>query len=245
MRFRVPLFAAVLSATALALSLIAIVPDHVSALEKAAAPFDGENDAWSAGGASASISYYNICTGWIWVWSGWEDGDRLGLQVDSFGFGCYLLSHFTYFVSAAPSGYGFTGTAGVHTADSNDCPVGTLATQPFLPITGWNLLTWNVPTPGSFVLTYDFASAQGLPNPAAIATEHPAAGPTGPAACGTCYPTNRTNHSFYFGTGASPLCPGSPLNDGLCDAQFLWDVQMACPFPVDETSWGQIKGLYR
>jgi hypothetical protein len=37
------------------------------------------------------------------------------------------------------------------------------------------------------------------------------------------------------------------LNDGVCNALFLWDASMHCDTPVsiESTSWGAIKGLYR
>ena len=32
---------------------------------------------WNAG-TSCTVQYYNTCTGWLWVWSGWSPGDVLG-----------------------------------------------------------------------------------------------------------------------------------------------------------------------
>ena len=42
------------------------------ALEKrpARAP---DRDAWTES-STVTIGYYNICTGWVWVWSGWSAG---------------------------------------------------------------------------------------------------------------------------------------------------------------------------
>ena len=71
------------------------------------------------------------------------------------------------------------------------------------------------------------------------------AGPTGPEACGTCYPTTRPNHSFDYGTAGSPACPGSPFNDGICDAQLFWNADLASTASVESRSWGTIKGLSR
>ncbi|MBZ0267963.1 hypothetical protein K8I85_07395, partial [bacterium] len=84
------------------------------------------------------------------------------------------------------------------------------------------------------------------PRPAAFPTDHPAAGPTGPQACDLCYPSTRTIHTFRFGNADSPLCPGSPLNDGVCDAEALyWSAQFSCAISVEPTSWGSLKNLYR
>jgi hypothetical protein len=44
---------------------------------------------------------------------------------------------------------------------------------------------------------------------------------------------------------ANPICPGSPFNDGICDAQLFWDIDLACAVSVEDTSWGKIKDLYR
>ena len=145
--------------------------------------------------------------------------------------------------TAAPSGWGFTGTIAVTSADVNCCPTAPLASQPFLPITGWNRYVWNVNVGSSFVITI---GGLGENTPMAFTSDRPAAGPTGPAACGFCYPATRVNHSYYYGTINSPLCPGMSLHDGTCAAQWLMDAQLACqPVSLEESSFGSIKGLYR
>ncbi len=102
---------------------------------------------------------------------------------------------------------------------------------------------------GSVTVSSNFAVAfrfgPGTDSPLSIPTDHPLAGPTGPVACGPCYPSTRDSRTFYWGPTGTPLCPGSPLNDGLCDAQFLWDASMQCVVSVESSSWGAIKGLYR
>ena len=100
---------------------------------------------------------------------------------------------------------------------------------------------------GPVVVTYTNGP---FPSNHGIATDHPAAGPTGPQACGLCFPSTRSTHTFLYGTPASPLCPGEPLNDGVCDAELLgWSVTYACvhdgPDAVEQASWGAIKNLYR
>jgi hypothetical protein len=223
------------------------------ALEKRASSFDGDrSDDWNAG-ATCRVNYYNICTGWVWCWSGFGEGGRVGLVVNS----CCgpeenaaLLQSIHFACAEAPPGYGFTGTIAVHSTDANDCPVGApIASQPFIP-TGsatFQTVAWGgVPVPAEFVIVVTMEDGiGGLANPAQLGTDHPAAGPTGPAACGTCYPSNRPNHSFAYGTAASPACPGSTFNDGICNAQLFWDVDLACDVSVDDSSWGAIKGLYR
>jgi hypothetical protein len=239
--------------TAFVLAASLVVASTGLALEKTAMRVtdEGRGDDWAAGSLTCTVQYYNICTGWVWVLSGFPDDDaRVGTTFTDCDpdNSCALDSNFMFFVSAAPAGYGFTGTASVYAADANECPTGApLAQQSLLPVSFWNLLNWGgLPVPNSFVIEYQFASTQGLPNPLAIGADHPAAGPTGPQACGTCYPTSRVNHSYYFGNSTTTLCPGSVLfNDGICDAQLLFDAAMTCVVSVEDQSWGAVKNLYR
>jgi hypothetical protein len=219
------------------------------ALEKTAARMTADDrlDDWNAN-TTCSVAYYNTCTGWVWIWSGWSSGDKIGVCFEN----CCpshgsLDASWQYVWTAAPSGYGFTGTISVNDTDPDCCKGAELASQTYLPISGWNTYLWGATkiSGPSFVVQVELGTST-LPNPISYATDHPAAGPTGPVACGTCYPTTRANHSFYYGTAASPLCPGSPLNDGVCDAQLLWGAGLTCkPISVEETSWSTIKGLYR
>jgi hypothetical protein len=229
------------------------VPTTSSALEKKSVRAPDDGNEWRGGSTACTVSYYNICTGWLWVWSGFVPEERIGVNFES----CCspplgeaaLESTELFWATGAPAGYGFTGTIDLWAADANGCPVGpSLASQPHLPteLTVWATADFSsapVSLPSSFVLTYTFGT--GLSNPAAIGSDHPAAGPTGPAACGTCYPNGRTNHSFDYGTPASPTCPGSVFNDGVCNAELMIEANLSCTTSVDESSWGQIKGLYR
>jgi hypothetical protein len=230
--------------------LAVFVAGPAVALEKRVAKFqDNREDLWRGGPTSCSLVYYNTCTGWIWIWSGWTPEDRIGVSFTS----CCAIGHttglgttFVYFSSGAPSGYGFTGTIDVFDADGNGCPTGaSIASQPFLPANAWNSVDFtgtNVPD-RTFAITTTFGA--GPANPAAIATDHPDAVDADPAACGFCYPLDRVNHSFYYGTPGSPLCPGSVLNDGVCDAQFIWDVAVSCTVGLEPTSWAGVKNLFR
>jgi hypothetical protein len=223
------------------------------ALEKSASRItDLEHDTAWRGSSSCTIIYYNTCTGWIWSWSGWSPNDVFGVALETCclpGNSSALQEAYIYFtVAAPPAGYGFTGSIDVQDANNTTlCPEGAvLATQPFLPATGFNtvIFTGGLSIPdASFAMSITAGATDG--NTMAISTDHPAAGPTGPVACGTCYPTTRVNRSFYWGTTASPFCPGSALNDGICDAQFVWDVVTTCTTAVEQSSWGEIKALYR
>jgi hypothetical protein len=225
---------------------------EAGALEKHAKQvLDSPIENWNAG-ATCRISYYNICTGWIWCWGGYGGSFRLGMVVDSCcgpGATASLLQS-TFFIceSSAPCYYGFWGTVGIHSVDGNDCPVGPpVAIQPYCPNYAevpFSVLSWGgIAVPSRFAIIVTFEG--NFWNPLEFATDHPAAGATGPQACGVCYPENRMVHSYLYGTPASPICPGSTFNDGVCDAELFWDVDLACAVSVEETSWGKIKGLYR
>lgn len=225
------------------------------ALEKTAARFDEDRDDWGRGTSTCQVLYYNTCQGWVWIWGGWSPGERFGVTFQSccgtgYGFQ-YLSAGWVYFWTGSPSGYGFTGSIDVWAADANGCPTGApLHSQSWLPAGGWNGLDYsgdNLDVTGTdFVITYTTNPSAMVGDPMSITSDHPLAGPTGVPACGTCYPTTRTTHSFYFGTTTSPVCPGSPLNDGLCDVEFFMDIGMLCStVSVEAQTWGGIKQLYR
>ncbi len=227
--------------TAIALATTTLV-SSADALEKVVR-FDTEESGWTSG-STCLIIYYNRCTLWSWAWSGFGDGGRLGVCADNCcvpDAGLVTATQMRVF-TGAPTGYGFTGSIALTNVDANCCPTTTLASQPHLPTGPFDVHFWAQAVPLKFALVLTMASAT---NPAMIGTDHPAAGPTGPQACGFCYPLNRANHSFAWGTAATPVCPGSTFNDGVCDAQLRWDIFGLCPTTVGPESWSRIKAIYR
>ncbi len=175
--------------------------------------FDDDREEWRGGPATCLINYYNICTGWVWVWSGFADGDRIGVNFSN----C--------------CGGGFIGRAhrdpNLHRDERSvrlrlhrnarrvrrgrpGLPDGILAGDAVLPsdepLAHVDYSAAPISLPESFVMLYTNAQ-DAIPNPAAIGSDHPAAGPTGPQACGTCFQANRTNHSFVYGTAAITALP--------------------------------------
>lgn len=228
--------------------LAAWVPLPATALERMAARLADppRRDPWYDNG-TCTITYYNFCTGWIWLLSGFAPGDALGVCYES----CCgrwidingVRTSWHHVWEASPQGYGFTGTIAVSAADPNCCPTGLpIEAQPFLPTTGWNAFGWTANVPERFVMHATLGP--GIDPPLVVTTDHPAAVGGGPVACGTCYPSTRVNRSYYYGNDA--LCPGEPLfHDGTCYAQLLWDCDVQCPVPVESSSWGALKSLYR
>ncbi len=234
-----------LAGLVLAASLVVVSPSP--ALERSEARLDTDRaDAWNAG-TTCTITYYNVCTGWIWILSGFEASDQFGVCFDSCcgpDAGGLLVASWHYIHSGAPAGWGYTGTVSVSLRDHNCCPTGVpVQSTTFLPVTGWNVYSWHAVVPAAFAIHATLGPAGGTP--LAVATDHPGAVAGGPPACGTCYPTSRVNHSYYY--GATGACPGSVFfNDGVCDAQLLWDCDLLCKaVGVEPRSWGAIKSLYR
>jgi hypothetical protein len=235
--------------TTAAVTLILANPDASIALTKRSQPLVDRADDWNAG-ASCVTHYYNICTGWVWVWDGFGNGGRIGVLSQGcceVGSTSHLQQSSIFVATSAPAGRGYTGTIGVYAADVAGCPSGPpLASQPFLPTSVFHPTNWGaLAVPNPFILVVHLREEQGLPNPASFGSDHPAAGPTGPQACGVCFPASRVTRSFSYGTPASPLCPGSPFEDGVCDAELFWDFTFACPTSVEESSWGKLKNLYK
>lgn len=211
---------------------------------------DSANDDWGAS-TSCRISYYNICTGWIWLWGPFEAGTRFGVLVD----GCCppngtasLQQVDLFFSGGVGCGRGFTGTMEAYAADANGCPVGKpLATRIYCPDrSSWtDVVFGGVEVPSRFVLVNTVLhDPPGCCWEFQFVTDYPGKGPTGPEACGVCFPTTRQTHSFVFGKKQSPLCPGDTFIDGACDAELFWDISVSCPTDVEDTSWGAIKNLY-
>jgi hypothetical protein len=199
-----------------------------------------------------TIAYYNYCTGWIWVWSDWGPVDQVGVHFTDGMSIVDLATLWVYVSTGCPSGYGYTGLMSLYAPDASGCPTGALlASHPFLPISGWNPFVWTDLSFPEVLAVYTVGVATG--NPLGLASDHPPAGPTGPPACGTCYPTGRAGHSYYFGSAISPLCPGTPLSAGTdCGAELLWDLYLAGDDGVNAgegeievRSWSTVKGLYR
>lgn len=228
--------------TALAAVALLAGAGSAGALERIARPAPDAHDSWSRG-STCTIAYYNFCTGWIWTWSNWAPGERVG-TVFSITCGNILTTNWIYVPEAVPSGYGFTGSIGAIHADANLCPVGSpVQSQPFLPVMGWNIFGWTESVGGRFAVVVEMGPAPG--SPLGLGSDHPAPTPVGPAACGSCYPLTRTTRSFHWGTSAAPLCPGVPLFDGFCNAELLLDVDMTGAFAVEPVTWGRLKSLYR
>jgi hypothetical protein len=199
-------------------------------------------DGWSSG-ATCSVQYYNRCHDGLPVllWSGWGPGDCLGTCFESCCAGGGTVSTSAIYVwTAAPSGYGYTGTISTFEADGDCCPTAPIESQAFFPQSGWNHYSWNTKISGdAFVI--QVCLGPGAENPISFVTDRPEIG------CGlSCFrPCDRPPHSFYYGNASTAVCPGSPFYDGIEAAELLHVAALTCVVSVEEASWGRIKGIYR
>jgi hypothetical protein len=229
------------------LLLSSMIVSGASALEKTVVRVgDWERPGEWGAATTCEIAYYNYCTGWIWVWGGWAGTDVVGV---CYGTCCSvrtessLQTTWELIYTRSPPGWSFTGTIDIWRPDENRCPASLVASQPFYFYSGWNGHSWGIPVPSEFVVTVTFGPQSFTRS--RLASDRPAAGPTGPPACGICYQLNRLTHSYYYGTSAALLCPGETWNDGACDVEWIWDVAMSCEISVETSSWARMKALYR
>jgi hypothetical protein len=245
---------------ALGLALAALVAAAASAppaaaLEKAALPLSRtlghEPDAppdWAAS-ETVVIQYFNLCTGWVWYWAGVPPEAKYGVRTSVPENGRLLRSHFYYAQGAIP-GYGYTAIARVLPPFTERCPgLGTLATQPFTPTTGWNTVSWNggegVDATGELFVLVTHSPKPG--DTSVIVTEKGDPGGARPGGCGTCYQPDRPFRSMQFGQGPAIECPGAPWwDDSGCALELLWrgEVRLST-VSVESRTWGQVKALYR
>jgi hypothetical protein len=234
-----------------AISIVAIgLPITAMALEKEPvriADIDRpELEEWNRG-YTCSVAYYNFCTGWTWVWSGFPAETRLGAHFTA----CCSTSTdsvrvtglYMYFYTGVPAGYGFTGSFDAWAADSSGCPTApSLASQALPPLgEDWNFIDFGGPVlvPNEFVLTYTLGATEG--SPMATLTDSPFTD------LGVCYPGPRVARSAVYGTPGSPECPGSTFWDGAGDAELLMAADLNCEpvVSVEGATWGGVKSLYR
>jgi hypothetical protein len=211
-------------------------------------------DDWSAA-STCLVSYYNICTGWVWIFGFDSPTVQLGVHASANVETWNLTQSRIRYWSGSPCGRGFTGTIAVYTADANGCPAGPpLESQAFCPpyVPGGNAFytqNWSgtLALPNSFVLAVTYPGYEtccGI-NPLGFGADFGTTGPTGPDACGTCFPSPRESRSYLWQDAGGTYCPGQTFREQDCEVELLWDLTLSCTVPVDDSTWGSIKTLYR
>lgn len=234
------------SSFTLPLFVLSIVPSGW-AFEKVLDRATSTDANWNAG-ASCTIQYWNACVGWTWTWTSWSPQDRIGVNFHSCRPNLESVDVFTRFTNGVPvcPGYGFTPHLEAFAADANGCATGpVLGTVTFLPDGTTQNVAFAAPVavPPSFVALIRMGS--GGNGTVRYGTDYDAQGPTGPQGCGLCFPTTRATRSFYYGTPSSPLCPGSRVEGPVCDVEWRWNPHMSGGVNIEESSWSQLKNMYR
>lgn len=233
------------------LSLLCALPAR--GLERVSLPA-GDAAPW-ASASSVTVAYYNSCNGWLWSDVVYP-GDQFGVVVESPHPGAVLVACdlLQDYVGTNDTGYGHVATVAVHAVDSQDCPTGApLASVPWTETenpSGWVTYGFGIPVPDRFALTVTMHEWGGdyPEDGATLRWDHPGAGPTGPPACGVCYPSPRLPHSFKFASEGVPLCPGAEyvdLQGTECPWELVWQARFEGSVGVEPASWARVKSLYR
>ncbi len=230
---------------ALAMGVIADVNKTKTALQTGAEDIK----AAGAGAGTCSIIYYNLCSGWIWIYSGFAAGDEVGVIFDLVadcgklpGETCCMTHGFWYWRFTSPT-YGFTVSYGLFEVDANGCKTAQTGGLAFSdPAERWNLL------PGLGCVTGDQAvicatfDAGTLPYMGTDNNQSNAAG--GPNCLGIGAGTG--NSVFYGNPGATQYCPPQYFGDAIGPVDIMMDAGWICGTnATEDASWGDVKSLFR
>ncbi|MBM3319651.1 MAG: hypothetical protein FJY73_03130 [Candidatus Eisenbacteria bacterium] len=206
-----------------------------------------------AASGTCSIVYYNLCSRWLWVWSGWEPGDEVGVVFD-LPADCGALpnevctnTEFWWYWRYTTPGWGYTITFNLYRVDEEGCKVGaSLATIPRYDPSGTHY-------PGPLV----FPEVVNLTGRVAItamwdkgtlpylATDNNAKNLAAPLLCPGYSPSPA--HSFSCGGMGAPYCPPLPFEDAHGPVQILMEASFECRPVIGtaESSWSAVKTLFR
>lgn len=199
----------------------------------------------STNGSAANLRWYNVCSGYIWIFSAFAANEQVGTHFDNVEVNDAndIKRTITYFRNVVPN-YSQTVDIFVDIDNNKD---GCLDGDPLLPLlSDFNLdpgLRWNCS---------DFAAdIPCLTNGLIVRISHDGGAAPTIATDGArqdrCLGPS-TAHSWYYGPGAS-VCLGWIGPDGSRDNFLTWlilDTEVECPPSATESkSWGNIKGLYK
>jgi hypothetical protein len=192
-------------------------------------------------GDCANLRYYNLCSGYIWIYSILIEDEGVGVYFED---SCLVPGNgidkaITYFRNVLP---GYSQTVDVFldiSAGTDSCPDYVLSSHLDLdPGLRWNCSPFQglcVPVGAMGVIVRTQHHGGGAPT---IATDRYSA---------ACNPDGAPN-SFYYGLNASQCVPWRVFSPtGTNDNLLYWlIVDGPCqPSAVSNTSWGALKGLYR
>lgn len=203
--------------------------------------------AYSTNGTAASYRWYNVCSGYIWIYREMADesvGVRFGGPAQPEVSGDNAVKRaITYFRNV---GYGYTADVYVDVdVEGDGCPDYNLATElNLMPGLRWNCSEFGVDIPCGveYLIVRVKPDPPGSPPYAGIVS----LATDGPFTAG-CDP-NSPGESFYYGVGVSACIPWLGSN-GNPDNFLFWlilDTEEPCPpNAISSETWGKIKRLFR
>ena len=199
----------------------------------------------STNGTAANYRWYNVCSGYIWIFNDWCAGEGVGVlfggpsQPEVSGDN-NVGRAITYYRNVV---YSYNNEINVFIDVDNEgdgCPDYTIASDLFLsPALRWNCSEFNVDIPCGveYLIVRTVHALTDLPRNVSFATDGPYSA--------NCDP-NSAPRSFYYGLG--DVCQPWLGPNGNPDNFLYWlilDSSEPCVNAVESTSWGRIKGLFR
>src|SRR5262245_14004704 len=191
-------------------------------------------------GTCGNYRWYNFCSGYIWIFTAWAPGDEVGTSFKaSEGMPCIAPNNIVkrainYFRNTVPNYNQMVDVLLARDANSDGCPDGAdIASNLNLdPALRWNCSNFGATIPA------------GVTSVVVTQRHHGGTGPTFStdgafaALCPLPVP-----HSYYYGIGRTQ-CLGwvGPLQT--YDNWPIWLVIDNGVTSTENTTWGQIKGLY-
>jgi len=197
--------------------------------------------ATSTNGTAANYRWYNICSGYIWIYSAWAQGEGVGVlfggaQQPAVDGSNDVKRVITYFRNIVPN---YNQTVDVHLdADSNGdgCPDQSLASALDVdPGLRWNCSEFDadIPCGVNYVIVRTVHDGGAVPFFATDRTDN----------CDPYAP----GRSYYYGVGGSACTPWCGP-DNTYDNFLYWlilDTSYPCIIAVEPTTWGKIKAMFR
>ncbi len=198
-------------------------------------------------GTCANYHWYNVCSGYIWLYTRWERGEAAGMRFGGLENPCVIPGNrvkrvITYFRDVFP---GYSGCYDPNPnvevtldADFNNdgCPDQTIATTGcFDPSLRWNCADFNVVIPPGVSSLIVRQIKRGSMIEPAFATDGPYSQVCDPAGVA---------RSYYYGINGSACIPWIGPT-GRHDNFLSWLIVDGTVTATKTTTWGQIKGLFR
>ena len=226
---------------ALAFAVGAVADIEKTAVREAIVPH-------SDGGATGvcSIIYFNVCSGWFWLFSGWDEGDMAGVVFDLPN-DCGALPGepitnwgFWWYWRYTMPGRGFTVSYELHEIDAQNCLMSIAGSHAYQdPVERWNYsygLGTVTSTNAALVARWDFGTFPYL------CTEHNTSNTDAPVACPGFVPG--VGHSYIWGNVDSTYCPPYHIShDNYVD--ILMDAGFEGWYSTENATWGGVKSLFR